>query len=376
MVKPRPTHLRSVQGGQSTQPATPVDTLSAIEQRLEAAIKRATAETAKIQLEVAQSQLNKELQHTLRRIEDRLKQEMQALRSSREGDLAEEINRLLALLDAELLSERGAARLRALREKLSGGEVDPYGYDPVFAERMRPLIAFFFRRWFRTRVVGLENVPKSARVLFVCNHAGTLPWDGVMLSHALKTMHPARRDVRALVEDFVFHFPFLGVLVNRLGHVRACQENAERMLREDRAVAVFPEGNKGAQKLWRERYRLQRFARGGFVKLALRTKTPIVPVAIVGSEESYPLLARITWVVKALGLPYLPVTPTFPWLGALGLLPLPSKWTITFGEPIDASKHAEKADDRIFVNRLTDRVRTSVQSLLDEAVKARGNPWI
>jgi 1-acyl-sn-glycerol-3-phosphate acyltransferase len=380
--KPRAPHLRSLPGGLQNQAKDPVkasaltdsplkDAIDSIERRLEVALKKANEEATKTQLDAARVQLNKEVQATLARVEERVRKEILALQKGKDGDLADEINRLLGALDGELLSERGKERLRRLRDKLAGGDVDPYGFDPVLAARLRPLIAFFFSRWFRTRVHGLEHVPRSGRVLFVCNHAGTLPWDGIMLSHALRE----RREVRALVEDLVFHFPFLGVLVNRLGHVRACSENAERMLQEDRAVAVFPEGVKGAQKLYRSRYRLQRFARGGFVKLALRTNTKIVPVAIVGAEETYPLLARITWLVKDLGLPAIPVTPLFPWLGALGLLPLPAKWSITVGEPIDLSKYVGKAEDRIVVNRLTDRVRTAVQALLDDAVKARGNPW-
>jgi len=133
-----------------------------------------------------------------------------------------------------------------------------------------------------------------------------------MVMHAVRRDHPARRDVRPLVEDTVFHLPFLGPLMNRIGGVRADPENAERLLCKDELVAVFPEGEKGMGKLWRERYRLQRFGRGGFVKLALRTASPIIPVAVVGAEEAAPMLGKVTWFAKNIGIPWIPVTPTFP----------------------------------------------------------------
>jgi 1-acyl-sn-glycerol-3-phosphate acyltransferase len=363
-------HLRSIPGGKSEKADTSeVDAFKAslehIEKRLASTLHAATQEAAKTHFASAEARLNKQLHASLRAFETRIREEIRALRVSPDGDVADEINRILGALETAASFERSREGLRKLRDRLSSLDVDPYGFDPAFAARMRPLIHFLFKTWFRTEVRGLERLPKGKRVLFVSNHAGTLPLDGIMLSHALHTLDQEQREVRALVEDFVFHFPFLGVLMNRLGHVRACQENAERMLQEDRAVAVFPEGIKGAGKLWRDRYRLQRFARGGFIKLALRTQTPIVPVAITGAEEAYPLLARVTFLVKALGIPYLPITPLFPWFGALGLVPLPAKWTISFGEAIDLSAHdASAAEDRIFVNHLTEQVRASVQALL------------
>jgi len=189
----------------------------------------------------------------------------------------------------------------------------------------------------------------------------------------VKYDHPAHRQVRPLVEDFIFHFPFLGTSLNRIGCVRACPENAERLLRHGQVVAVFPEGIKGIGKLYRHRYQLQRFGRGGFVKLALQTGAPIIPAAIIGSEEIHPMLGRFTWLAKYLGIPYVPLTPTFPWLGALGTVPLPVKWQIRFGEPIDlAGQHgAAAAGDRILVNRLTEQVRSTIQSMVDAALRAR-----
>jgi 1-acyl-sn-glycerol-3-phosphate acyltransferase len=197
-----------------------------------------------------------------------------------------------------------------------------------------------------------------------------------MLRMAVRREHPRRRDVRWLAEDGLFHFPFIGNLTNRIGAVRACQENAQRLLEHESLVVVFPEGQKGIGKLFRNRYRLQRFGRGGFVKLCLRTGTPIVPVAIVGGEESTPVLARIEYLTRALGISYLPVTPTFPLLGPVGLLPAPTKWKIFFGDPVDLREYTPVAsEDEILVGRLTERVRAAIQTMLDRAVAGRRSVW-
>jgi 1-acyl-sn-glycerol-3-phosphate acyltransferase len=251
-------------------------------------------------------------------------------------------------------------------------EVDDFGFDPIYEQKARSVLEFVYTRYFRVETTGIDRVPSHGRCLLVANHSGTLPLDGVMLKTAVKLEHASPRDVRWLTEDFIYHMPYLGSMMNRLGAVRACQENAERLLAKEQLVAVFPEGVKGIGKLFSERYRLQRFGRGGFIKLCLRTQTPIVPVAIVGAEETNPLLFRVEYLSKALGLPYIPITPTFPALGPLGLLPAPTKWQIHFGEMIDFSGHGrEAADDELLVGRLADRVRSTIQGMLDRAVGAR-----
>jgi 1-acyl-sn-glycerol-3-phosphate acyltransferase len=165
-------------------------------------------------------------------------------------------------------------------------------------------------------------------------------------------------------------------MMNRLGAVRACQENAERLLAGGKLLAVFPEGAKGIGKLYKDRYKLQRFGRGGFVRLALRTQTPIVPSAIVGAEEANPMLYRIEYMTKALGIPYLPITPTFPALGPLGLLPAPTKWKVVFGEPIHFDGYGpEAADDEILVGRLAERVRATIQGMLESTLATRRSIW-
>jgi 1-acyl-sn-glycerol-3-phosphate acyltransferase len=255
-------------------------------------------------------------------------------------------------------------------------EIDEFGYDPEYERKVLPLFDFLYEKYFRVEVHGVERIPGEGRCLLVANHSGTLPFDGMMLRRAVRREHPQHRDVRWLAEDGIFHFPFLGSFTNRVGAVRACQENAERLLEQNALVAVFPEGVKGIAKLFKDRYRLQRFGRGGFVKLGLRTRTPVVPVAIVGGEEANPMLSRIDYLTRALGIPYLPVTPTFPWLGPLGLLPAPTKWKIFFGEPIDLQGYgAESVDDELLVGRLTEQVRGEIQRTLDRALGDRRSVW-
>jgi 1-acyl-sn-glycerol-3-phosphate acyltransferase len=271
-------------------------------------------------------------------------------------------------------------RMRHLEERvdaiMAADEVDEFGYDPAYERKLMPLFDLMYEKYFRVELHGIDRVPAEGRCLLVANHSGTLPLDGLMLRMAVRCEHPRHRDVRWLAEDGIFHFPFLGNMTNRVGAVRACQENAERLLEHESLVAVFPEGNKGIGKLFRERYRLQRFGRGGFVKLCLRTRTPIVPVAIVGGEETNPLLARFEYLTKSLGIPYLPVTPTFPLLGPAGLLPAPTKWKIFFGEPIAIVDYPPaSADDEILVGRLTERVRGAIQSMLDRAISERRSVW-
>jgi 1-acyl-sn-glycerol-3-phosphate acyltransferase len=255
-------------------------------------------------------------------------------------------------------------------------EVDEFGLDRSFDARLRPLLDFIYRRYFRIQTEGIENVPSEGRAVVVGNHSGSIPIDGLMLRTAFRTDHPASRDLRWLAEDFLFYLPFAGVFMNRAGAVRACQENAERLLARDNLIAVFPEGVQGIRKLFRDRYRLQRFGRGGYIRLCLRTRAPLIPCAIIGGEEASPLLYRFDALADLLRIPYLPVTPTFPALGALGLVPAPTKWRIKFGEPIQFENYGpEAADDDLLVGRLSERVRTTIQSMLENGLKKRRSVW-
>ncbi len=253
--------------------------------------------------------------------------------------------------------------------------VDEFGFDAAFHERALPLLRFLHDRWWRVESTGIRHVPRTGRVMLVGNHSGgSMPYDGLMIAHALEARRAGRgRAARPLVEDGAYHFPFAGSPLARLGVVRASAANAERLLGSDQAIVVFPEGAKGSRKYYRDRYRLQRFARGGFVSLALRTGTPLVPVAVVGAEEIYPVLLRWQWLARVLGVPEFPVTPTFPLLGLLGLIPLPTKWRIVFGAPIDlvAEYGADAYDDELLVNRVKESVRERVQRMLIDALRER-----
>lgn len=261
--------------------------------------------------------------------------------------------------------------------RLRENEVDEFGMDPSYEEKLRPALNFMFKNYFRVEVDGIRNVPSTGRAVVVANHSGALPFDGVMLREAIRQRHSGRDDLRWLAEDFSFYLPFLGVTLNRLGAVRACPENAERLLSKEHLVGVFPEGAEGIKKLYRDRYRLQRFGRGGFVRLCLKTQSPIIPCAIIGAEETNPIVYRFDNLSKLLGLDYLPITPTFPLLGPLGLLPAPTKWRIIFGEPISVDEYGpQAAQDHVLVGRLSERVRASINDLLETALRRRKSIWL
>ncbi len=270
--------------------------------------------------------------------------------------------------------ERRAAELMAfVRRRLEGDyEVDDYGFDRELTERffmaaLRPIA----EKWFRLEVRGLENIPAEGGALVVSNHSGTIPLDGLM---TMLTVHDhAGRFLRPLGADLVFKLPVVSSLARKGGATLACTEDAERMLSDGELVGVWPEGFKGIGKPFSERYKLQRFGRGGFVSAALRTGVPIIPLSVVGAEEIYPLVGNVPSLARLLGVPYIPVTPFFPWLGPLGLVPLPSKWILEFGEPIrtDAYEPGE-AEDPMLVFNVTDQVRETIQHTLFDLLRDRG----
>jgi 1-acyl-sn-glycerol-3-phosphate acyltransferase len=227
------------------------------------------------------------------------------------------------------------------------------------------------------QATGVEHIPAHDRALLVANHAGVLPWDATMMSVAILKNHPLPRHPRFMVLDWAFRLPWVSAFMRRVGGVVASPYNAMRLLEQGHLVMVFPEGSKGAGKPFSERYRLQRFGRGGFVELALRTGSPIVPVAVVGSEEIYPKLGESRLLARLTGAPYFPLTATFPWLGLGGVVPLPSKWRIQFCEPVDLSAYGpEAADDRTLVFELSERVRDTIQSAVYDNLLARGSAFL
>ncbi|MCW5253084.1 lysophospholipid acyltransferase family protein [Streptomyces sp. SHP 1-2] len=265
------------------------------------------------------------------------------------------------------LERRVAGGLAFLRRRLTGEyEVDDFGYDAELTDQvLMSLLRPLYEKYFRVEVRGVENIPAEGGALIVANHSGTLPLDGLMAQVAVHDHHPAGRHLRLLAADLVFVLPVVNELARKLGHTLACAEDAERLLARGELVGVMPEGFKGIGKPFGERYKLQRFGRGGFVSTALRQRVPIVPCSIVGAEEIYPMLGNSRTLARVLGLPYFPLTPTFPWLGPLGAVPLPTKWTIQFGEPIRTDGHPpEAADDPMLMFNLTDQVREQIQHTL------------
>jgi 1-acyl-sn-glycerol-3-phosphate acyltransferase len=268
--------------------------------------------------------------------------------------------------------------LRALIQRRIKGEysTDAYGRDDEMIELIRPLAGFLYRSWWRIRVSGLDQVPGDGGVLLVANHAGVVPWDGAMLATALLEDHASPRLTRILHEKLISSIPILAPTMAALGQVPAMPANAERLLNEGELVAVFPEGARGAGKLFRDRYTLRGFEPGPYIQAALRAKAAIVPVAVIGAEETYPVIFNLDKAAKLLGLPYLPITPLFPWAGLLGLIPLPSKWAILFGEPLDTSGlEASTADDSTIVAKLAATLKMRVEALIEQGLQERGMPF-
>jgi 1-acyl-sn-glycerol-3-phosphate acyltransferase len=275
-------------------------------------------------------------------------------------------------------AKRIAAVAEFIRKRMMGDyTVDEFGFDQHLNNAIfLPLLRVLFNSWFRVEVSGIENLPESGAALVVANHAGVLPFDGLMTAVAVHDKHPTHRDLRLLAADMVFDMPMIGQAARKAGHTMACTADAHRLLAAGELTAVFPEGYKGLGKHFKDRYKLQRFGRGGFVGAALRTKAPIVPCSIVGSEEIYPMIADLKLLARLFGLPYFPVTPLFPLAGPAGMIPLPSKWHIQFGEPIPTVDYDESAaEDPMITFELTDQVRETIQQTLYQLLANRRNTF-
>jgi 1-acyl-sn-glycerol-3-phosphate acyltransferase len=264
-----------------------------------------------------------------------------------------------------------------IRSRVQGDyAVDEFGFDPEFTTKIYlPVLRRLADSWFRVEIRGAENLPVDCSALLVANHAGTLPLDGMILQTVV--YDEIGRHVRMLGADLIFKTPYSHDLARKTGTTLACQEDAERLLASNQLVAVFPEGFKGLGKPYADRYKLQRFGRGGFVAAAIQAQVPIIPIAIVGSEEIYPLIARAPALARALGVPYFPITPLFPWFGPLGMIPLPSKWIIQFGEAITTDELGPgAADDPMIVFNITDQVRETIQQTLYALLMQRRSAFL
>ncbi|PIR17570.1 MAG: hypothetical protein COV46_03635 [Deltaproteobacteria bacterium CG11_big_fil_rev_8_21_14_0_20_49_13] len=245
---------------------------------------------------------------------------------------------------------------------------DEFGMDPELLDMVRPVFEFLYEDWFRVEVKDVKNIPLRGPAFVVSNHSGMLPYDAVMLNMAVYNRHPKRRNIRFLVADFVDNFPVISHFIQRAGGVKASPENAAKLLRKGEVVCAFPEGTRGIGKLYSERYKLQDFGKGGVVKLARKTGVPVIPCAIVGAEDIHPILWKFEDLGKKIGLPFFPVTPTFPLFGLVGLIPFPSKWVIKFGKPI-YYKRSKKS-----VETLTRELKGEVQKLIDMELIRRKYP--
>jgi 1-acyl-sn-glycerol-3-phosphate acyltransferase len=259
------------------------------------------------------------------------------------------------------------ARVARLPTQLNEYGYDPFGLDPDWGRSVMLGLGVMYRYWLRAEVSGVENVPPG-RVLLIANHAGnTFAYDGAMLAGSLFFDHEPPRLVRGMAEYYLPTIPFFNVFMQRFGSVVGTPRNCVQLLDREEAIMVFPEGERGFLKPYRKRYQLQRFGLG-FMRLAMETGTPIVPVGIVGAEEQSPGLARVESLGRLIGAPALPITLTFPLLGPLALIPLPVKFRLHFGEPMtfegDPNEEDSVIEDR--VESVKDMIRELVQEGLDE----------
>jgi 1-acyl-sn-glycerol-3-phosphate acyltransferase len=282
------------------------------------------------------------------------------------------------------LSERPglpARREDELRSYLPGVEPERQVNDWGRSERVeglldRTIVDFVYNFWFRCEVEGIENIPATGGALLVSNHSGALPPDAPMIAKAIKEEHAHPRPLNITVEHFFKGYPGFSMLIPKIGCVAAHPANVQRLLYdEQQLVLVFPEGRKGTEKLYKDRYRLRRFGRGGFVEAAMRARVPIVPIALVGAEESAPIFAHLSPLAKLTGLTYFPITPTFPHFGMLGMLGyLPAKFKIRFLEPFHFDAEGLH-DDKSLVQTVAHEVRARIQENVWEMVKKRKSVW-
>jgi len=243
----------------------------------------------------------------------------------------------------------------------------------------RTVVEFFYRYWFRVEVEGVENVPSEGGALLVSNHSGALPPDAATINKAINEEHPHPRPLHITVEHFFRGYPGFSMLIPKIGCVAAHPANVHRLLKDERKlVLVFPEGRKGTEKLYRDRYRLRRFGRGGFVEAAMRAEAQLVPVCVVGAEEAAPIFAHVNFMQRVTGLLYFPITPSFPWFGPFGMLGyLPAKFKIRFLEPIDTRElgGAAAVDDKALVQTVSQEIRARIQDNLHDMLAKRKSVW-
>lgn len=320
-------------------------------------------------------------QNVLRRLPNltslrNLSSDLPASAMSATGSLAMRLREIAGrdVIDLESLQDvvAFAYRVADLRSRHGQGEyqVDEFGFDPDFTNALVPLVRLVYRRYFRVDAFGIENVPRRGAALLVSNHSGVLPIDGAMI--ALAVHEETDRFTRPLIAAWFGSLPVASWLLRRGGGTLGHPDDTLRLLGDGEIVLVFPEGVRGTGKPFSERYRLRRFGRGGYVEMAVRAGVPIIPISVVGAEEIYPMIADLQPIARLIGFPYFPITPTWPLLGPLGLVPLPSKWRIRFHEPVPTdTMGAGSADDPSLVMRVNDQVRDTIQAGLIAELRER-----
>lgn len=286
------------------------------------------------------------------------------------GSLSEAVSDLAGALQPmalRRLTEELEERVSEIPVTLNEYGYDRYGFHPETLRRLSLPSLLLYRYYFRVENHDIDRVP-AGRVLLVCNHAGQLPFDGMMLGMSMLLEARPPRVVRPMAEYWVSRLPFVSELATRMGSMVGTPENCIHMLEAGECVMVFPEGVRGMNKLFSDRYELQRFGLG-FLRLALATDTPVVPVALVGSEEQNPGLANVAPLARLLGAPAAPITPTFPLLGPLGLLPLPVKYRFYFGEPLRFE--GDPSDEDALIQRHVDVVRKSITDMFERGLAER-----
>jgi len=275
-----------------------------------------------------------------------------------------------------------ARRSEDLRDHLPAIEPDRTVSDWGRSERLeglvdQTLISFLYNYWFRCEVEGVENVPSTGGALLVSNHAGALPPDASMIAKAIQEEHPRPRKLHLTVEHFFKGYPFFSMFVAKIGGVPAHPANVHRLLHdEEQLVLVFPEGAKATEKLYKDRYKLRRFGRGGFVEAAMRAGVPIVPIAVVGAEEAMPAFAQVGFLKRLSGLIYFPITPLFPHFGLLGVTYLPAKFKLRFLEPVRTDQMgSEPWEDKGLIQEVAGDIRARIQDELIEMVGRRRSVW-
>ena len=255
------------------------------------------------------------------------------------------------------------------------GKTDPYGFSPETVEKWHPIFQFFYEEYFHVKTVGLENIPAEGRAVLAGNHSGVLPIDAFMTSTAVLLHHKEPRRIRYLAHDFLLSNKYSSELLKGFGGVPARYEVAKELIEDEELVFFYPEGTRGTGKPFSQRYRLQDFD-PGFVKAALETGSPIIPVTTVGGDEIYPMLFNLKWVANLLGTPYWPVTPTFPLMPyPVACLPLPIKFLINIGKPIHLDYPPEKASDKKLRMRLAREIQYDIQRELNSLLRERKSPF-